>query len=135
MPTRPPTVCNATGCYLLADGVTRYCPQHRPRARVHPSGQRLSPTELGYDHRWRAYALAFLREHPWCEYCARRGVATPSTCVEHRVAPRGDRRLFWDPANHAAACGPCNSSKAVQVEGALGHDPDQDSPDGWRRQP
>lgn len=88
-----------------------------------------------YDHRWRAYTPTFLREHPWCEYCARRGVQTPATCVDHRVPAKGDPVLFWDPKNHAAACGPCNSRKAARSEGALGHDPDGDNPDGWRRQP
>ena len=114
-------MCNQTGCHRVANAVTRYCAQHQHQARVHANGQRLSPRERGYDAWWREYSKAYLAVHRLCVYCLRRDVLTLSTCVDHIVAPHGDIALFRDPNNHAAACIPCNSAKAVRQEGA-----------GWR---
>lgn len=41
--------------------------------------------------------------------------------VDHIVAHKGDRKLFWDMNNWAASCGPCNSRKAAKHEGGFGH--------------
>ena len=40
--------------------------------------------------------------------------------VDHKVAHKGDMKLFWDRANWQPMCRSCNSRKAVQQEGALG---------------
>jgi 5-methylcytosine-specific restriction endonuclease McrA len=98
--------------------VTRYCEEHKHRARVHPNGKRLSAHERGYDAWWKAYSKAYLAVHQWCVYCRDQGIATASACVDHIVAPRGDMALFRDPKNHAASCISCNSAKAVREEGA-----------------
>lgn len=113
MSTRPLTICSERGCPRTANAVTRYCDQHKHRARVHPNGQRLSPRERLYDHRWRVYSKAYVETHPYCSYCGE-----PTTCVDHVIAPRGDQELFWDPTNHTPACSSCNSAKAVREEGA-----------------
>jgi 5-methylcytosine-specific restriction endonuclease McrA len=40
--------------------------------------------------------------------------------VDHKVAHKGDKKLFWDRANWQPMRLGCNSRKAVQQEGALG---------------
>lgn len=85
---------------------------------MHANGRRLSAHERGYDGWWKTYSKAYLAVYRFCVYCERRGVTTPSACVDHIVAPVGDMVLFRDPRNHAAACIPCNSAKAVREEGA-----------------
>ena len=47
-------------------------------------------------------------------------VLEPATVVDHIQAHRGDYSRFWNPANHAALCIPCNSKKAALIEGAFG---------------
>ena len=35
----------------------------------------------------------------------------PAEMVDHRAAPKGDMRLFWDTANWQPACRACNTRK------------------------
>lgn len=61
--------------------------------------------------RWSRLRAWVLRKEPMCRYCAKRGVATVATTVDHiePVARGGD---FWSPVNLASACAACNYSKA-----------------------
>jgi 5-methylcytosine-specific restriction endonuclease McrA len=83
---------------------------------------RPSAARRGYDGRWRAYRLAFLSSNPWCDYHLRRGRRIRATVVDHRLPHRGDRRLFWDPANHQALCRECHD-RLKHVEEHSGYRP------------
>lgn len=106
MPRRPCPRCHR----LYAGRECEHCERKRQR-------RRLSASRRLYDRKWRAYRDAFLRrpENRVCRICGER----PAELVDHVVAHKGDRRLFWDPANHQPACGECNRRKAVEREGAL----------------
>ena len=41
--------------------------------------------------------------------------------VDHRIAHKGDRRLFWDRANWQPMNRRCNSRKAARQEGGFGN--------------
>jgi 5-methylcytosine-specific restriction enzyme A len=79
---------------------------------------RPSSTDRGYSAKWRRESKAFLAL-PGNELCAC-GCGRSATMVDHRVAHKGDMKLFWDRSNWQPMFGRCNSRKAVREEGALG---------------
>lgn len=90
-----------------------------PKSRTPKPKQRQSISRQQCQHlygsnRWKTYSLNFRREHPLCESCEAKGIATPSTLVDHVVPHRGDVQLFWDPANHSAKCDACHAKKSGQ---------------------
>ena len=87
-------------------------PRGRARCPVHErkrDAERGTAHERGYDARWRAYRLDFLRDHPLCVLCLPRVVA--ATVVDHVRAHCGDPLLFWDPSNHRALCKACHDKR------------------------
>lgn len=111
MARKPPKPCRYPGCTELArDG---WCPAHRPRqTRGRDSAQwhKLYLTRL-----WREELRPgqLLRE-PWCRECARRGLRTPATDVDHIRPHKGDRALFADPGNLESLCHACHSRKTLR---------------------
>lgn len=65
---------------------------------------------------WREMRRAQLREHPLCYLCAEQGVVTPATIADHDTPHRGDRRLFFDPANLKSVCKPHHDSTKQRGE-------------------
>ena len=90
----------------------------------------LSAAQRGYDSRWMAYRMVYLREHPLCAMHHKRGQRVPATVVDHIQPHRlgqalnsGDpeaitkaRKLFWDPSNHQSLCKPCHDSHKQRYE-------------------
>lgn len=83
----------------------------------------LSSAARGYGHKWRKARAAYLAHHPHCVMClaelgmmdldpadvilacARRGLPEPvATVVDHVIAHRGDKALFWDHNNWQPLC-------------------------------
>lgn len=115
MPTRPARVCAHSGCPNLVTGSPR-CPAHTT------APTRGSSTKQGYGSPWRKAVAAYLAKHKWCVYCAKQGKETRSTCVDHIIPHKGDKKLFWDVAgNWAASCKACNSAKCAREEGGFGN--------------
>lgn len=69
-----------------------------------PAGLRRSAAERLYDRRWARASAAFLAANPLCVGCRALGQSEPATLTDHVVPHRGDRRLFWEPANWQASC-------------------------------
>ncbi|MBI5618785.1 MAG: HNH endonuclease [Gammaproteobacteria bacterium] len=84
----------------------------RPRERPH---QHL------YDERWKRIRRAFLSANPLCIECEREGKLEPATVVDHVIAHRGDRRLFYDVANYAALCATHHNRKTAALDGGFGN--------------
>lgn len=57
-----------------------------------------------YDYRWQRARALFLHRHPFCVMCSKQGNLTVATVVDHRVAHRGDLRMFWDQSNWQSLC-------------------------------
>jgi 5-methylcytosine-specific restriction protein A len=79
-----------------------WCLKHRPKY------QRRDSAEY---HDWYLLPIwtndlrpAQLLREPFCRECAKRGVRTPATVVDHIRPFRGDWALFIDPANHQSLC-------------------------------
>ena len=52
---------------------------------------------------WKTARADFLKSHPSCQDCKRRGIRTAATVVDHIEPHRGDQRLFWSRRNWQAA--------------------------------
>ena len=100
MATLPLKPCRHPGCPVLTrEG---WCDKHRPQHKRRVSAayhawynlpiwtDRLRPDQL-------------LRE-PFCRACAKEGVRTRATVVDHIKPHRGDPVLFWDQDNWQPLC-------------------------------
>jgi hypothetical protein len=95
------------------------CAQKRDRERkaLH-EGTRPTSRERGYTHEWAKASKAFLAR-PENRLCAC-GCGRNADMVDHRIAHKGDPRLFWAETNWQPFNSLCNRRKAVREEGALG---------------
>ena len=112
MATKALKPCRHPGCpELTRDG---WCPRHKPPARRSSAeyhGWYSSPV---WTRRLRPGQL--LRE-PWCRECARAGVRTRATVVDHVVPFRGSWALFSDPENLQSLCKTCHDRKTMLEQG------------------
>lgn len=99
VPERARRRCTRPGC----PGDSTCTTHRRPRP---------SPRELGYDPEWDELSRDFLRRHPWCQGCKRRG----SRHTDHIDGDRTNREEW----NLQALCIPCHSSKTVAHDGGFG---------------
>jgi 5-methylcytosine-specific restriction protein A len=65
---------------------------------------------------WRKLRKAQLARQPLCEFCLRLSRQTPATIVDHRQRHRGDRGLFFDPANLDSLCDFHHNSTKQRME-------------------
>ncbi|WP_407733043.1 HNH endonuclease [Pseudomonas citronellolis] len=89
-------------------------------AVVAPGSWRAGKTssQRGYGYRWQQARERYLLDHPLCVYCARKGMTTAASVVDHIVAHEGDPELFWDEANWQSLCKPCHDSDKQREEAA-----------------
>ena len=111
MAMKPLRPCRHPGCSALTrEG---YCPKHKP-ARA----PRRASAEY---HSWYSLPIwtedlrpgQLLRE-PFCRECARQGLRTPATDVDHVRDHRGDWALFTDRDNLQSLCHSCHSRKTMR---------------------
>jgi len=83
------------------------------------AARRPSAARRGYGQKWRESAKAFIArpENFWC-VC---GCGRPADMVDHKIAHKGDMKLFWDRSNWQPMARGCNSRKGVLTEGAFGN--------------
>lgn len=113
MPVRPPRTC---GCgYRIAHG--EKCPCERARVKQREQA-RPSARERGYDSKWEREAKAFLAM-PANRLCSC-GCGKPTDVVDHHIAHKGDKRLFWSRENWRPMARACNSRKAVRKDCGFG---------------
>lgn len=120
MAMKPLRPCRHPGCpELTRDG---WCDRHRPKYRRGASeeyhGLYLLPIWLD-----QLRPAQLLRE-PFCRECAKRGIRTPATVVDHIVPHRGNWALFSNPENLQSLCKTCHDRKTALERG-----------EEWRRVP
>ena len=114
MALKPLRPCKHPGC----PEVTRegWCPKHKPKYQRGASaayhGWYLLPI---WKDRLRPNQL--LRE-PFCRECARRGIRTTATVVDHVQPHCGDWAKFIDPGNHQSLCKSCHDRKTALEQAA-----------------
>ncbi|OYX01493.1 MAG: hypothetical protein B7Z15_19570 [Rhizobiales bacterium 32-66-8] len=96
----------------------RECPQCTSARKAAADARRPSARARGYDGKWQRESKAFLAL-PGNQHCAC-GCGRSADMVDHRIAHKGDMRLFWDRSNWQPMNRRCNSRKAVAIEGAFG---------------
>lgn len=113
MAQKPLRPCRHPGCPALTrDG---YCPKHKPAK----ASRRVSAQW----HGWYSLPIwtedlrpAQLLREPFCRECAKRGIRTRATVVDHVKPFRGDWELFVDPANHQSLCKHHHDQKTAQEQ-------------------
>lgn len=113
MALKPLRPCRHPGCReLTRDG---YCSKHKPR--------RAARRESAEWHGW--YSLSVwtddlrptqLLAEPWCRECAKRGIRTRATVVDHVEPHCGDWTRFIDRANLQSLCKRCHDRKTAQEQ-------------------
>jgi 5-methylcytosine-specific restriction protein A len=120
----PKKACNYPGCGRLVSSGSK-CSEHK---RTHASKH----SEMYTTPQYRQAAKTNLQSHPWCcdpldrhrhtiAYRMNPGQPVPATVLGHRIAHKGDERLFWDQSNWIPLCKPCNSAMCVEREGGFGN--------------
>ena len=113
MAMRPMRPCRHPGCgKLVREG---YCPAHKP-----------AKAERKASARWHdLYNLPLWKEElrpgqllrePFCRSCARKGIRTRATVVDHIKPHRGDWTLFCDPGNLQSLCKGCHDRKTAREQ-------------------
>ena len=102
----------------------RHCPNHRKlfsgarcpdcakESKARAEERRPNAGERGYGGDWRKARADFLEAHPTCSHCG-----APATVVDHVVAHKGDKALFWARSNWQPMCQPCHRTKTNQSDG------------------
>ena len=88
-----------------------------------PKDNRPSASKRGYDSRWRRTRIGFLKKHPLCAECEKRGRTTLATVVDHIIPHKGDKVLFWDRSNWQPLCKQCHDRKTAKEDGGFGSRP------------
>lgn len=104
--------CAHNGCRNLVKNGERYCSVHQNDNKE----KRPSAFKRGYDRKWNIASKNFLSSHPFCSECEKRGVKTLATEVDHIVAHKGNKDLFWDMTNWQALCHSCHSEKTARED-------------------
>lgn len=92
-------VCRKSGCPgVVRDGVCSVC-----------GTERGTSAQRGYGYRWQQLRARYLRAHPLCVACRRKGSVVAATDVDH-IRPRSDGGSD-DDSNLQALCHACHSAK------------------------
>ncbi len=107
--SRPPHVCPCNN--IVPHGELCAC-QHKAREERNQrhDARRPSAHDRGYNHEWRKARAEYLALYSHCRECAKSGITRLATVVDHIIAHRGDKRLFWHRANWQPLCAPCHNS-------------------------
>ncbi|CRM71346.1 HNH endonuclease [Pseudomonas sp. 25 E 4] len=124
MPPRPKKPCTAQGCNVLTRN-PRYCDDHadigKSAEAKRRERQRETSAQRGYSYKWQQARKAYLAKHPLCVECERQGLVVAATDLDHVVAHKGDKAVFWDSSNWQPLCHPCHSRKTASEDGGWGN--------------
>lgn len=116
LPLRP---CRHRGCAALVRG-SDFCDKHKGQDR---RVLRLAHGERGisgewhslyHGRRWQELRARQLIAEPYCRDCAKFGLRTKATDVDHIIPHRGDKSIFYDSSNLQSLCHSCHSRKTIE---------------------
>ena len=113
MALKPLRPCRHPGCSaLVRDG---YCDRHRPKRTNDRSEEAKSWRWMYRTSKWmdELRPEQLLRE-PFCRECARRGIRTRASDVDHIRDHKGDWAVFCDPGNLESLWHSCHSRKTAR---------------------
>lgn len=94
---------------------------HQRARKAERDARRPSSSARGYTSKWANESKAWLAQ-PGREWCAC-GCLRPADMVDHIVAPKGDKALFWRRSNWRPFNSLCNRRKNIREEGGFGRKP------------
>lgn len=121
MPSRIPKTCTWPACGALVHDGTSRCPQHAQHARRESEARRDKTYLHLYGRRWKKASAAWRAKHPLCAEHERLGEVVTGNVVDHKIAHRGDVKLFWDPGNWQTLCTSCHNRKTAAEDGGFGN--------------
>lgn len=109
----------------------------QPKKEKQKGSKRSNKSQMFYnDIRWKRLRNWYMREHPLCEECFKKGISTPSTDCHH-IKPflRGKTvedkwNLLLDEDNLIALCEECHHDIHVR----LNEETNKDTKKSWYRQ-
>lgn len=121
-------ICAYPGCQEAIPLSDKYCARHKEKGKEQAAEREArrkrlkgSSAERGYGSKWRKRRAEFLKEHPLCEECLKRGLLVKATDVDHIIPHRGNQKLMWDQNNWQALCHACHSRKTASEDGGFGN--------------
>lgn len=113
---KPLRKCAHPGCNrLTADG---YCPEHKPASGWRTGGATKPSAKWHYlytDPRygWVQRRTRHLLAEPFCRECAKQGIRTYATDVDHVIPHKGNPELFLH-GELQSLCHACHARKTIQ---------------------
>lgn len=106
VPRKPKQPCAYPGCPRLTDG--RYCEEHRKMVEKNYERYSRAPdVHKKYGRAWRRIRDQYVKTHPFCEECFKRGILVPVDEVHHIVpVSRGGTN---NPSNLMSLCKSCHN--------------------------
>lgn len=84
MPKKPKRPCSYPSCPRLTDG--RFCEEHqRMESRRYEKYDRDPATHGRYGRAWKRIRDRYVKMHPLCEECMKKGLFVPTEEVHHRT--------------------------------------------------
>ena len=112
MATKPLRPCRYPGCYRLVP--CGYCAEHQPQRKADTRSQEAQSWRWMYKTpEWQTLRGDQLLREPWCRECAKHGIRTRATDVDHIRDHKGDWAVFTDPGNLQSLCHSCHSRKTA----------------------
>ncbi len=82
LPRKPKRPCSYPGCPNLTDG--RFCEKHqREENKRYEKYDRNPAVRRRYGRVWKRVRDAYVKEHPFCEECFKKGIMVPVEEVHH----------------------------------------------------
>ena len=82
LPRKPKRPCSYPGCPKLTEG--RFCEEHQKQENKHYEKYDRNPAaSRRYGRAWKRIRDAYVREHPFCEECFKKGALVPVEEVHH----------------------------------------------------
>jgi 5-methylcytosine-specific restriction enzyme A len=117
MPFSNPRPCFTRGCNQLTR--KKFCDSCESAGKARDN--RPTSRERGYNAAWFKYRAVYLALHPFCVDPFKLHIErVRATRLDHIEPHRGNRELFWNPANHQGLCEGCHNRKTVEFDGGFG---------------
>lgn len=91
-------------------------PESRTRTSTErPGGSRPPWVKWYKTSAWIKIRKAQLAKEPLCKFCKNKGIITPANTVDHKIAHKGNMKIFFD-GPFQSLCKECHSSTKQRLE-------------------
>lgn len=114
MPMKPKRPCRMNGCSQICENGEQYCSEHKQvMNKLYNKFQRDPKSNKRYGRAWKRIRDRYIKAHPLCEECSKKGFITPAEEVHH-ILPLS-RGGSSDTNNLMALCKSCHSRITVEM--------------------